>query len=725
MPTRLGRPFGLVFCCAALAGFGLAQTGGSTGGATGGAGTGGVVSQTTDPYYQQGQETLQRMLDYQPNTNRAKNVIIFVADGAGPTTVTATRILEGQLRGMLGEENVLSFETFPNVALVKTYNTNAQVADSAGTSTAWNTGVKTKQGVLSVGPGVLRGECESAEGQELVTLVELAESAGMATGIISTARITHATPAAAYAHAADRNWEDDGALSDSARVYNAALRRVSERFGIDVSELECADIARQLIEFGYGDGVELVLGGGRRHFLPAETSDPEDEGEVGNRTDGRDLTQEWVEGRDGAVFVWNEEDFGAIDPATTGPVLGLFEGSHLEYEADRETDTAGEPSLSEMVDKAIDILSQNENGYLLEVEAGRVDHASHGTNAYRTLTDNIEFARAVQTALDKVSLDDTLIIVTADHAHTMDLAGYPHRGNPILGLVRGLDAQGLPVTELALGADEKPYTTIGFYNGPGAEIGERSDLTDVDTTDSEFRQQAAIPLSSETHDGTDVAAYANGPMAHLVRGVVEQSYLFHVVEHALDLRSRAGDTAGAMEEARLVEAVVTVPAVQETGQEMGTGGMTGGDAGTGGATGGDAVTGGDLNTGGAGTGGDVTLPMESAKPVTVTLEETIATFEGGLTGMSVEAGRELVENWQQQVSSLNDPILEPLVSDLGALSEVLATEPVDRAEAARLLASLGETSRTLSEDLRYETNREKLERLGALLVQTSESLSGN
>ena len=99
-------------------------------------------------------------------------------------------------------------------------------------------------------------------------------------------------------------------------------------------------------------------------------------------------------------------------------------------------------------------------------KSGRVDHASHGTNAFRTLTDNIEFGNAVQTALDKVNLDDTLIIVTADHAHTMDMAGYPQRGNPILGLVKGLDDQGLPVDELTLAADEKPYTTLGFYNGP-------------------------------------------------------------------------------------------------------------------------------------------------------------------------------------------------------------------------------------------------------------------
>ena len=582
LTERSVRRFGLIaLSCTLGAGVSLAQTGGAqTGGVTGGA-TGGslAMSQTSDPYYAQGQQTLEQMLAVQPNTNEAKNVIIFIADGAGPTTVTATRILAGQIKGMQGEENILPYDTFPNVALIKTYNTNAQVADSAGTATAWSTGIKTKQGVLSVGPDTLRGDCISAQANRLTTLFELAETAGMATGTVSTARITHATPAANYAHSADRDWEDDSALSESAQVYNAALQLAAEVYGIDTSGLECVDIARQLIEFPYGDGLDVALGGGRRHFLPETATDPEDAEGTGSRTDERDLTQAWVDGRDGAVYIWNQEGFDAIDPATTGPVLGLFNASHMEYEADRAEDVGGEPSLSEMVSKAIDILSQNEQGYILQVESGRVDHASHGTNAFRTLTDNIEFGNAVQTALDKVNLDDTLIIVTADHAHTMDMAGYPQRGNPILGLVKGLDDQGLPVDELTLAADEKPYTTLGYYNGPGAFIGERPDLTGVDTEAKDFFQQAAIPLSSETHDGTDIAAYAVGPRAYLVRGTAEQNYLFHVMNYALgDLAAQAGADSSPQTEAPSISGGMTdLSNISDTFSSATGGGMTGGD----------------------------------------------------------------------------------------------------------------------------------------------------
>ena len=186
MPKRLG-----FFGCAALssvvfAGIGLAQTGGGTGGSTTGGGTGGAgdlaMSQTSDPYYALGQQTLEQMLNVQPNNSEAQNVIIFVADGAGPTTVTATRILAGQIKGMDGEENILPYDTFPNLALIKTYNSNAQVPDSAGTATAWSTGIKTKQGVLGVGPDTLRGDCASAQENRLTTLFELAETVGMATG---------------------------------------------------------------------------------------------------------------------------------------------------------------------------------------------------------------------------------------------------------------------------------------------------------------------------------------------------------------------------------------------------------------------------------------------------------------------------------------------------------------------------------------------------------------
>lgn len=701
MPRRLEQ-FGYVaLSCVALTGTGFAQTGGTeTGGTqTGGAQTGGAqapgdlsMSQTSDPYYALGQQTLQDMLDVQPNNSEAKNVIIFVADGAGPTTVTATRILAGQIKGLQGEENILPYDTFPNLALVKTYNSNAQVPDSAGTATAWSTGIKTKQGVLGVGPDTLRGDCASAQENRLTTLFELAETAGMATGTVSTARLTHATPAANYSHSADRDWEDDSALPE------------------DAAELGCTDIATQLIEFPYGDGLEVAMGGGRRHFIPETMTDPEDEEDTGNRTDERDLTQEWVDGREGATYVWNEEQFSALDPSSTGPVLGLFNSSHMEYEADRADDAGGEPSLSEMVSTSIDILAQNETGYVLQVESGRVDHASHGTNAFRTLTDNIEFGNAVQTALDKVDLEDTLIIVTADHAHTMDMAGYPQRGNPILGLVKGLDDQGLPVDEYDLAADNKPYTTLGYYNGPGAVIGERPDLSGVDTQAKEFFQQAAIPLSSETHDGTDIAAYAIGPRAHLVRGTVEQNYLFHVMNYALgDLAQKAGVDAAAQSDAPSVEGGMTD--LSDLGDTFAT-------AATGGSETSGSMTGGAM-TGGMMSGGTIEdMPSGSDTSVEPGLEETLAALEGGLDNLESDAALENIQGWQQRLSSLDSPALDPLVTSLEDLSTALnAGSP----EAANILARVGEQTTQVAEGVEGAQG-EMLKRLGEILSQAA---SGN
>ncbi|MEP1605746.1 MAG: alkaline phosphatase, partial [Marinomonas sp.] len=148
---------------------------------------------------------------------KAKNVILFIGDGMGISTITAARIYAGQKRGQTGEEYVLPFEKFENVALVKTYNTNAQVADSAGTATAMHSGKKTKIGVLGVGPGVTRGDCASGLANELPLLGEQVKGRGMALGIVSTARITHATPASVYARAADRNWEADAAIPEGER----------------------------------------------------------------------------------------------------------------------------------------------------------------------------------------------------------------------------------------------------------------------------------------------------------------------------------------------------------------------------------------------------------------------------------------------------------------------------------------------------------------------------
>ncbi len=437
-----------------------------------------------------------------------RNVVLFVGDGMGVSTVTAARILAGQLEGKAGEEHELSFEAFPNVALIKTYNTDLQVPDSAGTMTALVTGEKTRAGVLSVGASVPRGDCEAALANPLPTLLEMAERRGLRTGIVSTARITHATPAATYAHAPDRDWENDASVPESAR------------------ELGCRDIARQMIEFSEGDGIDVMLGGGRRDFFPADVKDPEYRERSGVRTDERNLVEEWLASRADRFYAWRSKDLKKLArKKDVAQVLGLFEPSHMKWEADRGNDGKGEPSLAEMTDLALDYL-ENDKGFFLMVEGGRIDHGHHAGNAYRALTDTLAMDAAVRVVMSRLDPAQTLVIVTADHSHTLTISGYPRRGNPILGLAE--ISEGVPMPDYF----GKPYTVLGYQNGPGyrAEI---PDLTEVDTTSVDYKQVAAVPLASETHGGEDVAAYGWGVAADGVRGVMEQNRLYHVMAEAL------------------------------------------------------------------------------------------------------------------------------------------------------------------------------------------------
>ena len=431
----------------------------------------------------------------------ARNVILFVGDGMGVSTVTAARIFAGQLRGESGEENYLSFERFPHLALVKTYNIDAQVPDSAGTMTALVTGHKGRARVLSLDPVVPHGDCAASKQHELTTLLEEAERSGMRTGLVSTAQITHATPAAAYAHSPDRTWEVDAEMPAEVRE-------------------QCMDIARQFVEFPDGDGVDIALGGGRAMFLPEDVDDPEDEGETGAREDGRNLIEQWLAADSRRRFVYDQAGFDALDGS--GQTLGLFERSHMEFEADRASDAGGEPSLAAMTRFAIENLA-NEHGFFLIVEGGRIDHAHHATNAFRALGDTVAFADAVAVALELVDPEDTLVLVTADHSHVFTIAGYPARGNPILGFAA--DAEGNAMEDLA----GVPYTTLGYANGPGA----RRPKEELAPTDPSYLQRATHPLYAETHGGEDVAAYALGVNAAAVRGVMDQNELHGVMRSAL------------------------------------------------------------------------------------------------------------------------------------------------------------------------------------------------
>lgn len=462
----------------------------------------------------------------------AKNAILFVGDGMGIATVTAARILEGQRRGASGEENLLAFEKLPYTALSKTYSVDFQVAESAGTITALMTGVKTRSGVLGVDESAARGDFAATKQASVPTLLEGAEDAGLWTGVVTTTTVTHATPGGCYAHTPERNWENDSLLSPAARAAGFP------------------DIARQLVEFAHGDGIEVVLGGGRSNFLPAPG---------GARGDGRDLVAEWKKRFPDGRYAATRAELVALDAKRARRVFGLFTPEHMSFELERVSAApASEPSLSEMTAKALDVLSRGPKGFFLMVEGGRIDHGHHAGNAQRALTETIELANAVKVALERTNPSDTLIVVTADHSHTLSISGYPRRGNPILGLVVGSNGEGAAGSEPVKDQTGRPYTTLHYANGPGytgksdaqpegakryphrptavegVKLG-RPELTEAAVQDPAYLQEAPIALGSETHAGEDVPIYAGGPGAALFHGVQEQNFVYHALAAALGL----------------------------------------------------------------------------------------------------------------------------------------------------------------------------------------------
>ncbi|SDD21910.1 alkaline phosphatase [Paracoccus isoporae] len=499
------------------------------------------LTQQDSQWFTDGESRIDELAAIQPNTGKAKNVILFIADGNGVGTNYATRLWVGQQEGGMGEDYVLPQEAFPNLALVKTYTTNGQTPDSAPTASAMNTGVKSRNGTINVDDAGAYDSCDAAANAGLTTFSEIVSDMGKSVGVVTTARVTHATPAAVYAKTANRDWEDNTGLPE-----NCAQK----------------DIAAQLVDAVDAGTVDFVMGGGRRHFLPNGITD--DEGAEGRRTDDRNLIEE-IEGK-GWQYVWNSDTASQID--NSKPVLGLFEASHMQYEEDRD----GEPTLAEMTEMAINNLSDNDDGFYLQVEAGRVDHANHAGNLHRAVTDGAAFADAIEQAVSMVDPEETLIIVTADHEHAIAFNGYCGRGTPITGLCYQVDDNGTQHTgEPNVGLDGKPYTAAGYLNGVGSVMrevvpeeaeathenvdgqaetsaeaeaadapaqpeytGSRPDLTQEEATDVDYLQQALIPMTSETHSGEDVALMANGPWSHLFRGVMEQNMIFHVMNYAVN-----------------------------------------------------------------------------------------------------------------------------------------------------------------------------------------------
>jgi alkaline phosphatase len=271
-----------------------------------------------------------------------KNIVLLIGDGMGPAQVTAAKIHAGEL----------NMERLPMGGLQCTFAHDALVTDSAASGTALATGYKTSNGAISVTP----------DGRPVTTVLEHAESAGMATGLVSTCSMTHATPAVFAAHVDNRHKDNE--------------------------------IALQMAEAG----IEVLFGGGWAYFTPRTSPG-------GMRDDGRDLMAELERRttvvRTPAAF----RELGDVDSA-----VGLFVREHPGRASERE------PSLVELTTKALEILSKDEDGFFVMIEGSQIDWAGHENDPEYLIEEMMDFDAAVGAAVDFAERDgNTLVIVTADH----------------------------------------------------------------------------------------------------------------------------------------------------------------------------------------------------------------------------------------------------------------------------------------------------------------------
>ena len=284
---------------------------------------------------------------------QAKNIILMIGDGMGPAHVGVAWLYATR---ELGKDLVMT-EVMNNGRTAYMVNDTADstVTESAAAAVQMSTGVKVLAKAIGVGP----------DGRILKTILEMAKERGKATGLVTTSGITDATPAGFIAHVEKRSEEEK--------------------------------IAEQLVK----SDVNILFGGRKVFFLP--------ESEKGKRKDGRNLV---TEARENGYLVVETGD--GMKKADGKKILGLYNQGNMLYEIDRKD--SDEPSLAEMAAKALDLLSKNENGFFLMVEAGRIDHAAHHHDIAAVISDLLAFDDAVKVAYDfQKSNADTLLVITADH----------------------------------------------------------------------------------------------------------------------------------------------------------------------------------------------------------------------------------------------------------------------------------------------------------------------
>lgn len=407
---------------------------------------------------------------------KAHNVILLIGDGMGDSEITIARnYAEGAGGHFKGIDALPMTGQYTHYSLDRETGKPSYVTDSAASATAWSTGVKSYNGAIGV----------DVHGKAMPTLLELAKSAGLATGDVSTAFIQDATPAAQIAHVAMR------ACIAPASTSEHCAKDAIENGG-------AGSISEQLLE----TRADVALGGGRAGFAEAAR---------GGTWKGRPLIEQ-ARAR-GFTIVDTAEALSAVHGADQRhPLLGLFaednmpvrwQGPQASYHGNLDKPpvtcqpnaarTAAVPTLAAMTSKAIALLKNHPKGFFLQVEGASIDKQDHAANPCGQIGETVDLDEAVRVALDFARADgNTLVIVTADHAHASQILG------------NGAHAPGL--TE-ALMTKDGAVMTVNY----GTSEGEQS------------------------HTGTQLRIAAYGPRAANVLGLTDQTDLFYTIGYALGL----------------------------------------------------------------------------------------------------------------------------------------------------------------------------------------------
>ena len=392
-------------------------------------------------------------------------IVLFIGEGLAPHRLAPTRVYAG------GADAKLTLDSMPHFALLTNASKDFATPDQAAAATALATGVRVKNRFIAI----------NGEGKPLTSIVALARDRGRATGLITNARLTDATSAAFYAHSADADNADG--------------------------------IAREMID---SSAIDIVMGGGTNQFLP--------KAKRGERADGRDLLLECR--RNGFEVVRTKAELEAIPAWRRAKLLGVFGAAELAF-ADQIEEKSEQPTLSDMVRRAIELLQYNAGGYLLVVDAGLMRKAAQANQAERTFSETIEFDRAVATARRYAGPKSTIIVCGDVAIGGLSLNGFPFRKDSGIALL-GLNSAGQPWLTWATGPNG--VASYGALKSPNED---GSNNEPPESSRREHLEPAAVYGKSALNTVDDVVAFGVGPGTDALHGLLENTAIFRIISDEL------------------------------------------------------------------------------------------------------------------------------------------------------------------------------------------------